>query len=80
MLMKGESRKEPAEHCTKFIQRTDGNLNPYILDVQKLYYQKYSDRRIAEELGVSRYFVYTWRQINGLDSNGESQRGRPRKE
>ena len=80
ILITGEARKCSPVNCNKYKEKTGKNLEPYILDVQKLYYQNYSDRRIAKTLGISRYVVYTWRNINGLEANGESQRGRPKKE
>ena len=81
ILVTGQSRGEPAGcSCTKYKPRSDGGLVPYVLDLEKLYWMGYSDRRIARELKVSRYFVYTWRQANGLEPKGEKLRGRPKKE
>lgn len=77
ILIEGHSRGMPASCCTKFKQRKDEDIDPYVLRVQELYYKGYSDRRISRELGVSRYFVYTWRKSNWLEANGEA--GRPKR-
>lgn len=79
ILIMGKSRGVPAEFCDKFKEREDEEIEPFVLDIQRLYYKGFSDRRISRELGTSRYSVFAWRQSNGLEPNGETQRGRPKR-
>ena len=79
-LIHGYRKSKPAAECIDFKPRVSGDLDPHILDMERLYYKGLSDRGIARNLGISRYKVYTWRTCYGLPANGEAQRGRPRKE
>jgi len=78
ILIEGRSRACSPENCDKFKMRTGEYINPKLIQIEKLYYSDYSDRRISRELNISRYTVYTWRQSQGLEAKGISQRGRPK--
>lgn len=67
------------ETCSGFKQRKGEAISPHVLEMEKLYYQDFSDRAIARKLGISRYQVYTWRISLGLEPRGNEQRGRPKK-
>lgn len=80
ILMEGKSRGCAAENCDKFKERSGCFIDPKLINIERMYYSGYSDRRIASYLGVSRYSVYTWRRAQSLEPNGFRQRGRPKKE
>lgn len=69
ILYENRKRGCSVENCDKFVQREDEPITPYLLEINKLYYNGYSDRAIAKSLNISRYFVRSWRISNGLEPN-----------
>ena len=69
ILHEKKSRGCLVKDCDKFVQRTDAEISPHLIEIMKLYYEGHSDRAIAKRLGTSRYVVRAWRLSCGLEPN-----------
>lgn len=76
-LVTNQLRGCSVEACDKFVEREGKFIDKNILKIEKLYYKGFSDRAISEQLGVSRYVVYTWRKTMALPINKENT-GKPK--